>query len=145
MQEHAAVLDSMPLGESCWRLRMSVGSSFREAFERRAEMPEDAQKSFASRTFRFLLVPGAISAPVTLALALRSDGLSLRKAHETLNRLAVGRSCRDGIERARCHGTHRGFGAARGPRAVDPIAGCRPQTNGRFVTVVESVLLSPLE
>ena len=69
---------------------MSVGSSFREAFERRAETPEDAQKSFASPTFRFLLVPRAISQPVTLALALRSHGLSLRKAHEILNRLAAG-------------------------------------------------------
>jgi DNA-binding transcriptional regulator YiaG len=69
---------------------MSVGSSFREAFERRAETPEDAQKSFAFPTFRFLLVPREILQPVTLALALRSHGLSLRKAHEILNRLAAG-------------------------------------------------------
>jgi len=69
---------------------MSVRSSFREAFERRAETPEDAQKPFAFPTFRFLLVPGAISQPVTLALALHSHGLSLRNAHEILNRLAAG-------------------------------------------------------
>jgi DNA-binding transcriptional regulator YiaG len=87
---HVAAPAFTPSGESYWRLRMSTGSSFREAFEQPAETPEGLQKSSASQTIKLLLVPETMSEPVKLALVLHSCGMSLRKAHDTLNRLAKG-------------------------------------------------------
>lgn len=40
-----------------------------------------------------LLVPRAIREPVRVAMALKTMGLSLRKAHATLNQLAEGKAC----------------------------------------------------
>jgi DNA-binding transcriptional regulator YiaG len=71
---------------------MSVKSSFREAFEQLEKTQTERQSPSASQAVRLLLVPQAIGQPVTLAKALHKCGMSLKKAHDTLDRLTGGRT-----------------------------------------------------
>lgn len=66
-------------------------SSFREALARPAATPERGRARSTSRTVRLLLKKdGDMPRPVDVARMLNKAGLSLRKAHATLNRLAQG-------------------------------------------------------
>src|SRR6266581_2131390 len=67
---------------------MAKKSSFREARERRDVARAKSQEPSAFPTVKLLLVPRKIGQPVEVARLLTSYGMSLRKAHDTLNRLA---------------------------------------------------------
>jgi DNA-binding transcriptional regulator YiaG len=71
---------------------MSMKLSFKEALARRASTAEKSRARSVSPTAKMLLSAGDIAQPVDLVRILRSHGLSLRKAHDTLNRLALGES-----------------------------------------------------
>src|ERR1700676_943581 len=68
---------------------MSKKLSFREALEQ----PEDTQERSPARSgspVRLSLVITKTTQPVSIARLLRKHGMSLRKAHEALDRLAAG-------------------------------------------------------
>jgi DNA-binding transcriptional regulator YiaG len=72
---------------------MSTKLSFKEAFARPAEASAGQAYTVSgdrARTLKYALEVKEISQPVSVAMALRALGLSLRKAHETLERLAAG-------------------------------------------------------
>ena len=69
---------------------MSTKLSLKEALGRRAKTPDDHQKSSASPAIRVVLVANEIARPVELARVLVRYGLSLRKAHDILNRISEG-------------------------------------------------------
>jgi DNA-binding transcriptional regulator YiaG len=71
---------------------MSKKSSFREALERREGAREGSPGKSASPTHKLLLTARDISQPVDFARLLIRYGLSLRKAHDVLDKLAFGRS-----------------------------------------------------
>jgi DNA-binding transcriptional regulator YiaG len=68
---------------------MSTKLSFREALAQRGETPEPRPAPSGSPV-RLNLAITQTTQPVSIALLLRKHGLSLRKAHETLDRLAAG-------------------------------------------------------
>jgi DNA-binding transcriptional regulator YiaG len=73
---------------------MSTGLSLKEVLARPAEALEDVRVSSdihdAGPTNRFALSATRIDQPVAVAKTLRGLGLSLRKAHDALNRLVEG-------------------------------------------------------
>ena len=69
---------------------MSIRSSFREALERRDVAREKPREKSVFPATKLMLVPYKIGQPVELARALKRYGMSLRKAHNTLDRLAKG-------------------------------------------------------
>jgi DNA-binding transcriptional regulator YiaG len=69
---------------------MSTRLSLKEALGRRAKAPADRRKSSASQAIRVVLVANVIAQPVELARVLVRRGLSLRKAHDILNRISEG-------------------------------------------------------
>jgi DNA-binding transcriptional regulator YiaG len=71
---------------------MSKKSSFREALERRAGARERPRGKSASSTVKLLLRARDIGQPVDFARLLTHYGLSLRKAHDVLDKLASGNS-----------------------------------------------------
>jgi hypothetical protein len=71
---------------------MSKKSSFREALERRESAREGSRGKSASPTFKLLLTARDICQPVDFARLLTRYGMSLRKAHDALDKLAFGRS-----------------------------------------------------
>jgi DNA-binding transcriptional regulator YiaG len=81
----------MPFAESCWRKPVSRKLSLKEALGRLGKtQAKDRDRSASLRSVKAILTPGKINQPVELARALRRHGMSLRKAHETLNRLTAG-------------------------------------------------------
>ena len=69
---------------------MSSRLSLKEALGRRAKTPADRRKSSGSQAIRVVLVANEIAQPVELARLLVRRGLSLRKAHDILNRISEG-------------------------------------------------------
>ena len=69
---------------------MSTKLSFKEALARRGATAEKSPARSGSRAVKALLSAGEIPHPVELVRVLKLLGLSLRKAHETVNRLARG-------------------------------------------------------
>jgi DNA-binding transcriptional regulator YiaG len=69
---------------------MSTRLSLKEALGPRAKTRDDRQKSSGSRAIRVVLVANEIARPVELARVLVRYGLSLRKAHDILNRISEG-------------------------------------------------------
>lgn len=74
---------------------MSNGLSFRERLERpgRTEGADPGSSDSPSRAYPLaavLAAAGPIPQPVTLALALKATGLSLRAAHDAVTRVAAG-------------------------------------------------------
>lgn len=65
-------------------------SSFRAALEQLAQSPAKSQKESSSQDVNVILWPKAIKQPTSVVLALRRYGLTLRKAHSVINRLAEG-------------------------------------------------------
>lgn len=70
---------------------MSKNSSFKAALVRQASERATSLASSDFPTVRVLLRNAGIGRPVDVARALRSLGLSLRKAHLVLDRLAEGK------------------------------------------------------
>jgi DNA-binding transcriptional regulator YiaG len=68
---------------------MSTKSSFGAALERRDE-PKEKSPVRSGSPVRLILVPDDVQQPVSVARLLTRHGISLRKAHDTLNRLADG-------------------------------------------------------
>src|SRR5580692_1193712 len=66
---------------------MSTKSSFRAALERRADTGERSRELSGSPV-AVVLALDDVKDPIEVARLLKRHGLSLRKAHETLNRLA---------------------------------------------------------
>ena len=72
---------------------MSKKSSFREALERRGGVGERSQERYVSpAALKLLLTARDIKQPVDFARLLTRYGLSLRKAHDVLDRLASGKN-----------------------------------------------------
>jgi DNA-binding transcriptional regulator YiaG len=71
---------------------MSTKLSLKEALGRRGKTPADRRASSDSPATRFVLVANAISRPVELARFLVRCGVSLRKAHDILERISAGAS-----------------------------------------------------
>jgi len=71
---------------------MSKKSSFREALERRESAREGFHGKSASPTVKVLLRARDIRQPVDFARLLTRYGISLRKAHDVLDKLAFGNS-----------------------------------------------------
>jgi DNA-binding transcriptional regulator YiaG len=68
---------------------MSTKSSFRAALERPAS-PKEKSPARSDSPVRLVLSFDEVEKPVTVARLLTRHGMSLRKAHEVLNRLADG-------------------------------------------------------
>jgi len=68
---------------------MSTKLSFREALAQRGETQETSPDRSGS-PIRLSLVIAKTTQPVSIALLLKKHGMSLRKAHEMLDRLAAG-------------------------------------------------------
>jgi DNA-binding transcriptional regulator YiaG len=68
---------------------MSTKSSFRAALERR-DGPKERSPARSDSPVRLILTLDDVQKPVTVARLLTSLGMSLRKAHDALNRLADG-------------------------------------------------------
>jgi DNA-binding transcriptional regulator YiaG len=68
---------------------MSTKLSFREALEQRGE-PKESARELSGSPVKLNLMLDDIKQPVSFARYLKARGLSLRKAHETLDRLAAG-------------------------------------------------------
>src|SRR6266571_3702824 len=83
---------SMPSGASCWRWPMSTKSSFREALGRRDATKERSRGRSAFPAVAVILVRDDIRQPVDFVRLLTRRGLSLRKAHDALSKLAAGES-----------------------------------------------------
>src|ERR1700693_1586445 len=73
---------------SCWRRPMSTRLSLREVLERRVVTPASVLAGSASRTIKLLLTAEAFDRPVDVARLLWRHGLSLKRAHMALDRLA---------------------------------------------------------
>lgn len=71
---------------------MSTKLSLREALERRERIPAGRRSLSASPATNFILRANAISRPVEVARFLMRGGVSLRKAHEILERISTGAS-----------------------------------------------------
>jgi DNA-binding transcriptional regulator YiaG len=71
-----------------WRSQVPTKLSFREALERAAATRDEPLEPFDSPTQSVLLETEEMPQPVAVAVALRRHGLSLRRAHATLNKLA---------------------------------------------------------
>jgi DNA-binding transcriptional regulator YiaG len=71
---------------------MSKKSSFREALERREGAKERSRAQSPSPTVKVLLTARDIRQPVDFARLLTRYGISLRKAHDVLDKLAFGKS-----------------------------------------------------
>jgi DNA-binding transcriptional regulator YiaG len=69
---------------------MSTRLSLREALGRRGKTPADRRRSSGSQVIRVVLVANEIARPVELARVLVRRGVSLRKAHDILNRISEG-------------------------------------------------------
>jgi DNA-binding transcriptional regulator YiaG len=70
---------------------MSRKLSLKEALGRQGKTQTDPRHHSASLgSVKAILSPGGIKKPVELARVLKRHGMSLRKAHETLNRLTAG-------------------------------------------------------
>jgi DNA-binding transcriptional regulator YiaG len=67
---------------------MSTKLSFREALEQRGEIPEPSLDRSGSPV-RLCLTLVKTTQPVSIAILLKKHGLSLRKAHEAVDRLAA--------------------------------------------------------
>ena len=80
----------MQLAASCWKKPMSIKLSLKEALGRQGKTPDARQDLSDFRVDRFVLFGKEISRPVDLARFLVSCGLSLRKAHDVLERLSSG-------------------------------------------------------
>src|SRR5215470_13079668 len=80
----------MPSLASFWRKPMSTRLSLKEALGRPGKTLGDRQKFSASQTIRVVLVANEIARPVELARVLVRRGVSLRKAHDVLNRISEG-------------------------------------------------------
>src|SRR5712664_2824752 len=66
---------------------MSTKLSFREALEQRGE-PKEKSREQSNFPIRLMLELDDIKQPVSVARLLTKRGMTLRKAHETVNRLA---------------------------------------------------------
>jgi hypothetical protein len=73
---------------------MSTKLSLKEALERRAGGSDERRRYSASPALSFILRARAISQPVEVARFLMRSGLSLKKAHEILNRISDGERVR---------------------------------------------------
>ena len=71
---------------------MSTKLSFREALERRVPTKAGPPAPSVSPNASFVLRAGAMPQPVDVARLLMKHGMSLTKAHQTLNRLAEGKT-----------------------------------------------------
>src|SRR5262245_33775706 len=81
----------MLFAESCWSKPVSRNLSLKEALGRLEKtQAKDRDHSASLGSVKAILTPGKIKQPVELARALRRHGMSLRRAHETLNRLTAG-------------------------------------------------------
>jgi DNA-binding transcriptional regulator YiaG len=69
---------------------MSTKLSLREALERRGKTPDAPRSHSDSPAISFILRASAISQPVEVARFLMRSGVSLRKAHEILERISAG-------------------------------------------------------
>src|ERR1700741_4526633 len=69
---------------------MSTPSSFKEALGRRGGTPGNAQDRSDSPIVKVRLTPREIEQPVKVARVLVEHGMSLRKAHQSINRLTEG-------------------------------------------------------
>jgi DNA-binding transcriptional regulator YiaG len=69
---------------------MSTKLSLREALERRGKTPGAPRSHSDSPAVSFILRANAISQPVEVARFLMRGGVSLRKAHEILERISAG-------------------------------------------------------
>jgi DNA-binding transcriptional regulator YiaG len=69
---------------------MSKKSSFREQLDRAENTAENARTRSGFPAVRLILAPERIEQPVDIARILVANGVSLRKAHDTINRLAAG-------------------------------------------------------
>jgi len=78
------------LAENYWKKPMSKKSSFREQLGRAANTAENARTRSDFLAVRLILAPEQIKQPVDIARILVANGGSLRKAHDTINRLAAG-------------------------------------------------------
>jgi Uncharacterized protein conserved in bacteria (DUF2188) len=70
---------------------MSTRSSFRDALERPDAGSAESPSESTFPMVRLVLVRGSIRQPVEVARLFRKYGMSLPKAHDTLNRLAQGK------------------------------------------------------
>jgi hypothetical protein len=68
---------------------MSTGSSFREQLERRADMPVESQAPSFSPADVLLRMASGLPAPVTAALLLKDNGLTLSQAHAAITKLTA--------------------------------------------------------
>jgi hypothetical protein len=78
------------IGKVARRRPMSTKLSLREALRRRAKKPADRRKSSDSQAISVVLAANEITRPVELARVLVRRGVSLRRAHDILNRIAEG-------------------------------------------------------
>jgi len=69
---------------------MSTKLSLREALERRGKTPDVPRSHSDSPVISFILRANAIPQPVEVARFLMRNGVSLRKAHEILERISAG-------------------------------------------------------
>src|ERR1700736_6002653 len=69
---------------------MSTKLSLREALGRRGKTPAARRSHFDSPAANFILLANAILQPVEVARFLMRSGVSLRKAHEILERISAG-------------------------------------------------------
>lgn len=69
---------------------MPARLSFKEALARQAETPVERRAPSGSRIALLLTMPGEIPLPVTTIQTIASFGTSLRKARDTLDRIARG-------------------------------------------------------
>jgi hypothetical protein len=70
--------------------KLSLKEALALQVDAREERPVPSDSRGEARKSRFLLAPLEIPQPVQLARTLMDLGLSLRKAHDALNRLAEG-------------------------------------------------------
>ena len=70
---------------------MSTKLSFREALEQRGETKERSLDQLGSPV-RLILRIGQINQPVSVGLFLYRNGMSLRRAHDALDRIAAGKT-----------------------------------------------------
>src|SRR5262245_8471770 len=81
---------STELGANFWRKQMSRKLSLREALAQQGKAPASVPAKSGSRVVVAIKAKGTINRPVDLARLLMARGLSLRKAHETLNKITAG-------------------------------------------------------
>jgi len=80
------------IGRKLLEMPMSKKSSFREALERRGSARGESLGKSASPAVKLLLTARNITQPVDFARLLTRYGISLRKAHDVLDKLAFGRT-----------------------------------------------------